>query len=282
MNGVTVLDGPMGTELARRGVPTPLHLWSASAIDGCPEQISRIHADYASAGATVHTANTFRTDPWTLRKFGQEGRWEELTGRAVEIARQAVPEGHRVAGSLSPLEDCYRPDRTPDLQLCRKEHSRFARGLVEAGVDLILCETFPHPGEALAALDAALEHDLPVWLSLTQGPNGELMEEGVLVETLAEAARRGAEAVLVNCSPLATIQSALERLAPLELTFGAYGNVGMPCPEQGWINPGDADAASYSEAVRSWLATGATLVGGCCGTSTEHIAAISALVQGSP
>lgn len=276
---VTILDGPVGTELARRGVPTPLPLWSAAAIESAPAELSAIHADYAAAGATVHTANTFRTDAWTLAKSGLEDRSEELTRRAVEIVRRAVPEDHLVAGSISPLEDCYRPDLSPEPSLCRIEHVRTARTLVEAGVDLILCETFPHPGEALAALDAALEHDVPVWLSLTPGPDGSLLSGPLLVETLREAARRGAEAVLVNCGPASSLGPLVAPLAELDVQIGAYGNVGRPCPDQGWVNEGDALPGAYADAAAAWLEAGATILGGCCGTSVEHIRELTRLAQ---
>ncbi len=276
---ITILDGPTGTELARRGVPTPLPLWSGAAVDEAPEVLAAIHRDYAAAGATVHTAATFRTDGWTLRRLGREADSERLTRRAVEIARSSVPEGHLVAGSVSPLEDCYQPARSPGLATCREEHSRTARTLAAAGVDLLLCETFAHPGEALAALDSALEHNVPVWLSLTPGPNGDLLADSVLLETLTEAARRGAEAVLINCAPAATLTRLLPQLAQIDVPFGGYGNVGRPCPEEGWLNEGDALPLPYAEAARGWLACGATILGGCCGTGPAHIVAIDKLAS---
>ena len=277
MSGLTILDGPIGTELARRGLPTPLPLWSAAAILDAPAQLGEIHADYAAAGAQVHTANTFRTDPWTLAKVGWEERAEELTRRAVEIARAAVPDDHLIAGSLSPLEDCYRPDLSPDLATCRREHSRSARMLVDAGVDLILCETFCHVGEALAALDAGIEHGVDVWLSLTPGPQAELLSPVEIVDGLREAARRGAAALLVNCGPIASFAGLVPQLAGLDLPFGAYANVGGPCSEQGWISEGPDSPKSYAQAAQDWLAAGASILGGCCGTSVQHIEALSRL-----
>ena len=211
-----------------------------------------------------------------------EDRWEELTRRAVAIARGAVPEGHRVAGSISPLEDCYRPDLSPPLATCRAEHARTARTLVESGVDLLLCETFPHVGEGLAALDAALEHDVPVWLSLTPGPEGDLLSRAEVVAALTEAARRGADAVLVNCAPVSWVEPLLFELAELPVALGAYGNVGRPCADQGWRNDAGADPQSYVDAARSWLAAGASIIGGCCGTSVAHISALSRLAETRP
>ena len=141
----------------------------------------------------------------------------------------------------------------------------------------MLCETFAHPGEALAALDAALEHNVPVWISLTPGPNGDLLADSVLLTTLAEAVRRGAEAVLINCAPAATLTRLLPQLAELDVAFGAYGNVGRPCPTEGWLNEGAALPQPYAEAARAWLACGATILGGCCGTGPAHISALDKL-----
>src|ERR1700674_3522955 len=106
---LVVLDGPMGTELAHRGVALPAPAWSAIALDVAPDLVAAVHRDYVAAAATVHTANTLRTK---RRCVGP--RWEELARRAVRIAREAVGE-LRVAGSLAPLEDCYRPDLSPGL-----------------------------------------------------------------------------------------------------------------------------------------------------------------------
>ena len=83
LDSAILLDGPMGTELLDRGVPTPLPGWSAHAMDSDPDVIRQIHADFAAAGATVQTANTFRTKE---RQFPD--RWRQLTGLAVELARQ--------------------------------------------------------------------------------------------------------------------------------------------------------------------------------------------------
>src|SRR5271157_2202740 len=103
-----VLDGPMGTELARRGVPTPAPAWSAHALEVAPEVVAAIHREYAARGATVHTANTFRA-----QRAAVGARWEAIARRAVQVARQSVPGGQRVAGSLAPVADCYRPDLSP-------------------------------------------------------------------------------------------------------------------------------------------------------------------------
>ena len=83
---VTILTGPLGTELHRRGVQTPLPGWSAHALEEAPEVVAAIHADYAAAGATVHVTNTFRTKRRTF-----PDRWEAHARKAVELCRSAVP-----------------------------------------------------------------------------------------------------------------------------------------------------------------------------------------------
>ncbi|MCC6553059.1 MAG: homocysteine S-methyltransferase family protein, partial [Polyangiaceae bacterium] len=176
VRGIVILDGPMGTELAARGVATPPPLWSAAALvdDGGGDHprgqdvVRAIHRDYARAGARVHTASTFRT-----RRRQAGARWEELTARAVALAREAAGPGDLVAGSLAPIEDCYRPDRSPADP--RPEHREMARALAAAGVDLILCETFPHVGEALVAVEEAVATGVPAWVSLTAGPAADLL-----------------------------------------------------------------------------------------------------------
>src|SRR5512143_932071 len=143
-----ILDGATGTELNRRGVDTGLPLWSANVLlsDRGEAVLQQIHADYLTAGAEILTANTFRTHRRALAPSGNADRAEDLTRRAVEIARRAVheaatPAARYVAGSISTLEDCYRPDLVPSDAECRVEHSERVHHLIGAGVDLILIET---------------------------------------------------------------------------------------------------------------------------------------------
>ena len=273
---VVLLDGPMGTELDARGVPTPLPGWSAHALDTAPEVVAAIHRDYAAAGARVHTTNTFRTQ---ARLF--PGRWEELARRAVELARASVLAGCRVAGSIAPLEDCYRPDLSPvhaDRAGTRRRHFALARVLADAGCDLLLCETFPLVEEGLVALEAALETERECWLSFTPGPRADLSTPAEIAGAARTAARMGAAAVLVNCVPTARV---LEFLAPLaealagsDVALGCYANAGAPDERTGWTSAPE-DPARYAAAAERWLEQGATILGGCCGTGPAHVHALA-------
>lgn len=275
-----ILDGAVGTELATRGVATDGPRWSANAILSAPDVLTAIHRDYARAGATVHTAATFRTK---RRAAGAE--WEALTRTGVALARAAVPRGHRVAGSLAPLDDCYRPDLAPtDRALLAREHGEFARALVAAGVDLLLAETFASPLEAIAATEACVATGTETWTALTAGPNGDLLSPEALADAARECAHAGASAVLVNCVAASKTRAYVEALARplmrLGIPFGAYANAGDPAAGIGW-GAGSEGPTRYAAFARSWLEAGVTILGGCCGTGPAHIEAIARLASGS-
>ncbi len=268
-DGVLLLDGPMGTELAARGVPTPSPAWSAAALETAPEVVAAIHRDYAAAGARVHTADTFRTQ---ARIYPD--RWHALTRSAVRIARQSVQPGQAVAGSIAPLEDCYSPWLSPPNP--GPEHHQMAEALVEAGVDLLLCETFPHVGEGLAAVEAAAATGVETWVAFTAGPEAALLSPAEIAAGAREAMRRGASAILVNCIPANIILSYLERLSDLDIPLGCYANAGRAEDGLGWERARADAPQRYADLAEQWVAAGATIIGGCCGTTPAHIHALRA------
>jgi S-methylmethionine-dependent homocysteine/selenocysteine methylase len=277
---VVILDGPMGTELDRRGVPTPLPWWSAGASLEAPEIVAAIHRDYAEAGATLHTANTFRTKRRTVGE-----RWAELASAAVSIARRSVPPGHRVLGAIAPLEDCYRPDLSPAVRepvRTRAEHRELARHLAADGVDVLLCETFPHVGEALIAVEEAVATGTETWLALSPGPEGLLLTPAALAEGAEEAVRRGARAVLVNCVGAERALGFVGVLGSIGarhgVPVGVYANAGHVDDAVGWRaldEEPERAAERYLAYALAWREAGATLVGACCGTGVPHVAALS-------
>jgi len=266
---VEILDGAMGTELLARGLELRGSEWSARAIHEAPDLIAEIHSDYARAGATVHTANTFRTQP---RALGPG--WKKAAEAAVRIARGAVPAEHRVLGSMAPVEDCYRPDLSPG-EGARQEHAAVAEALAGAGCDVLLCETFAHPIEARVASEEAMRTGLPVWLSLTGGPFGALLRPAELAAIAAAAAATGVERVLVNCVSASMTQGYLEALAGLDVALGVYANAGREDEGLGWSASDTKAASAYADVAVGWVDAGATLVGGCCGTGPLHIEALA-------
>ncbi len=274
-----LLDGALGTELNRRGVDTALPLWSAAALVHAPEVVEAIHVDYLSVGAEVITANTFRTHQRNLTAGGWGAQAQALTDRAINLARAAADRAdHQVwiAGSTAPLEDCYRPDLTPDDEALAREHRQHAAFLANAGVDLILVETQPTAREAVAAARAAQKTGLPLMVSFVCGTDGRLLSGESLADAVAAVLACDPAAILVNCCPAFAVGAMLNTLRDSvgETPYGAYANVGEPDPVQGWRNTAAADPQAYAALAARWLAQGARLIGGCCGTTPEHIAAL--------
>lgn len=276
-NRTLILDGGMGTELFRRGVNTHLPIWSAQALIENPEVVRAIHSDYIRAGAEIITTNTFRTTTRALGKKGFSDHAEELTSLAVDLAKQARDQSANeeiwIAGSVAPLEDCYEPYLIPDSATAFQEHSELIAWLVEAGCDFILIETMNSIEEAIVAARAAKEHQLPTFVSWTCAPDGKILSG----ENIDEAVRRlepyGPAAFLVNCTPSKDIPSAMRKMRnATNKPIGAYANVGKAEPIFGWGFTHELNSSTYADQAEIWFQEGAQIVGGCCGTTPDHIA----------
>lgn len=268
------LDGATGTELNRRGIDTGLPLWSANALthDSGLNALRQVHRDYLDAGADILTTNTFRTHRRALAGKGHDAR--ELTRRAVATAREALAESGKlaqVAGSVAPLEDCYRPDLVPPDDECRAEHSERIQHLVEAGVDLLLIETMTSIREAVISARLATATGVPAWVSFVCDREGRILS-GESVATAAELLMPlGVKALGVNCGPAHTLARPLAELRAVcgrDFPLIAYGNIGHADEKDGWINTDAVDPECYLQYAQTWPAQ---IVGGCCGTTPEHI-----------
>jgi len=165
-NKPLVLDGAMGTELARRGVDTSQEEWSAAALETAPDVVRQVHIDYIRAGADIITTNTFRTHARSLQSSARAREW---THKAVRLAQEAVGERSvYIAGSVAPLEDCYSPHLTPPVSYCLREHRELIHNL--EGVDLLLIETMNTVHEAAAAAQNAHAAGIPFVVSLVKRP----------------------------------------------------------------------------------------------------------------
>ena len=274
-----LLDAAMGTELQRRDANTALPLWSARALIDDPELVWTIHGDDVAEGADIVTANTFRTHARTLAKAGLEARAGELSALAVRLAHQAASAPGReifVAGSLSPLEDCYRPDLVPEQDAVEREHRAQARFLAEAGVDLILAETHNTIREAAAAVRAANAAGVPVVVSLVTDGAGRLLSGETLEDAAAALVPLSPDAVGINCVPAARLAMDLARLAAAlpGWPLAAYGNLGIPADGSGWSFTEELAPGNYAAQASHWITLGTRIVGGCCGTTAEHTRAL--------
>jgi S-methylmethionine-dependent homocysteine/selenocysteine methylase len=270
-----ILDGATGTELERRGVRASLPLWSAHALYDAPDILLEIHSAYVMAGADLITANTFRTGRRCLARAGKADDAASLGVLATDLARQAASASERqifVLGSAPPLEDCYRPDLTPDDAALHSEHAEHALHLAEAGVDAILVETMNTIREAKAAARAANTTALPVLVSFICNGEARLLSGESLCDALNSIAEEHPAAVLVNCLPPSHVLGCLGVLEAGPQPFGVYANLGEPVGEG---RSEDASPEEFATHAVKWWHRGARVVGGCCGTSPAHIAAIA-------
>jgi len=278
-----LLDSAIGTELESRGMRSDLPLWSARALLETPELVLTIHRENVAAGAELLTANTFRTHRRTLEKEGRGDRAAELTWSAIALARRAAGEGKRpvfVAGSLSPLEDCYRPDLVPDQAALEREHEEQARSLASAGADAILVETHNNVAELAAAVRAAKTTGLPVIASIVTDGDGRLLSGESIGAAAAAIAPLEPDAAGINCVPAEHLLGDLRRLADAlpGYPLAAYGNLGKPGARPGQFTRG-LSPEEYAKVASRWLEAGVRIVGGCCGTTPAHTAALRRMVN---
>ncbi len=285
-----LLDAAMGTELDRRGVRTTLPLWSAIGLIDAPEVVRQIHMDNLAAGADIITTDTFRA---TGRVFLKAGRDPDegvlLNAMAVAMARAAREQASRpdvlIAGSIAPLEDCYSPWLSPAPEMAFAEHAEQARALAAAGADFLMVETMPLIAEAEAALRAARETGLDATIGFVCAPPEpdqpvRLLSGEPLAEAVAQMARLEPAAIFVNCAAPAVITAALRELRGLtDRPIGGYANLGLVDDERGWEPDASVSGAAYSAAAADWLEAGASIIGGCCGTTPEHIRALRRLID---
>jgi S-methylmethionine-dependent homocysteine/selenocysteine methylase len=276
---VVILDGAVGTELGRRGIDTRSPLFSARALlDAQGRRVLRdLHAEYLRAGADIVTAATFRTNQRALEAAGEGSRFPELAQIAVAEAVAARDQhgSGLVAGSMAPLADCYRPEARPPPELAFTEHLEHARILAMAGCDLFLVETIASGEEGIAAVEAASSMGLPVCAAVQIAPDGKLLDGSDPREFFTAAIAAGAGCVLLNCMPPDGIDSMLDLVKSAGVPFGAYAHIGEVDPAVRWPPSASIDPETYVGRAERWIEQGATMIGGCCGTSPAHIAALA-------
>lgn len=296
MSDVTLLDGGMGQELIRRSGQPASPLWATQVMMDRPGLVAEIHADFADAGASVATTNSYAIHRDRLRGGAsnhyaaagtdlpdREGQFEALLAAALREA-EGVRDRGRVAGAVGPLGGSYRADLHPESRVARPLFGEVVR-LMAPHVDLILFETLPSLRAAADALAAArAETDKPVWLSFTvDDEDGGFLRSGERVSEAAAIAR-DADAMLANCSAPEAMPRALDAMARSGVPTGAYGNA-FATLTKAFISGGttaadlsareDMTAEAYARHALGWLDHGATILGGCCETGPAHIAEIA-------
>lgn len=281
--GVLVCDGAMGTELMKRGLEP----------GACPEmwniersrEVERIHRSYIEAGANVIITNTFGGSRWKLEGYGLGGHVAEFNAAAVENARRAAGDAVYVLGDIGPTGRFMAPLGTDPREAFVEVYAEQAKALAGAGADAVILETFTDLGEILAAVEGARRTGLPVVASMSYsrdvaGTYHTMMgnEPGASARALDKA---GAAVIGANCGSgpgdYAGIASAIRGATSKPIIVEP--NAGMPELRDGrTVFP--MTPAEFGRHVGAIAAAGARIIGGCCGTTPEHIRAVrDALVR---
>jgi 5-methyltetrahydrofolate--homocysteine methyltransferase len=270
-----VFDGAMTTMLRAAGWPAdrPVELASVEA----PALVQGIHDAYRRAGTDVLTANTFGAHGLRLEALKLADRVEELCAAAVALARASAGDGAWVAVSIGPPGEPVFPLGDKSYRVAIAAYRRQLEACRAAGADLFVLETFTDLLEVQAALTAAREAGAaPVVVSMQLQP--ERLAAGLVsVEALAEvAAALGAGAVGLNCMPPPQTAAALEGLmARARIPVVVQPSAGPPSPEGGYPL-GPEDFATWTPALARLGVAG---LGGCCGTTPGHVAAVAAALR---
>jgi methionine synthase I (cobalamin-dependent)/5,10-methylenetetrahydrofolate reductase len=276
----------MGTSLYARGVFLNRCFDELNLTQ--PGLVADVHRDYVRAGADVIETNTFGANRFKLANFGLAEQVGAINREGAVIARQAARDAAWVAGSIGPLGIRIEPWGKTGVDEAEAAFREQAAALVEGGVDLFVLETFRDLNEVKAAIRAVRSVSaLPIVAQMTTEDDGNSLD-GTPPETFApELERAGADVIGVNCSvgPAAMLET-IERMAGLTAArLAAQPNAGRPRDVDG-RNLYLSSPEYMATYARRFVAAGVRLVGGCCGTTAEHIrqikAAVRATVPGGP
>ena len=299
---IIVLDGATGSEIARLGAAMNSSAWCGVANKTHPDIVRQVHEEYIRAGADVVTANTFSTSRHVLASAGLADETVSINARAVELAREAVhnvsPERPiAVAGSMSNMRAWIPGTVSPDLRFLPTPEEEFnnyqevAQTLAKSGVDLILMEMMTDIDRSSLAISAAVETGLPVWIgtSCTLRDDGSasvwnqhseepatrlspdhLKSEDKSYDTLIEA--------MLSFQPqvMGVMHSTIETTnAGLQTLFEHWQGPIMAYPEtSSEVRKGishKVEPAIFAAHCHDWVESGVQIIGGCCGTTIEHI-----------
>ena len=280
---VVVLDGATGTNLQKAGMPTGV----------CPEQWILEHPQtlidlqkaYVEAGTDIVYAPTFTASRIKLEEYGLEDRLEEMNRALVALSKEAVAgSGALVAGDLTMTGKQLAPIGDLPFETLVEVYKEQARVLADAGVDLFVVETMMSLQETRAALIAIREVcDLPVMASLTYESDGRTLYGTDAKTAMVVLQSLGADAVGLNCStgPMEMVSAVEQMREVANIPVLAKPNAGLPQLEDG-VTVYRMTSEEFATAGAALVEAGASIVGGCCGTTPAHIKALADVVKGMP
>ncbi len=286
-NRPLLADGAMGTVLYSRGVFINRCYDELNLSD--PGLILSVHEEYLQAGAEIVETNTFGANRIRLARHGLAGKVKEINEAGVRLARAAVEHLKEkqageawVAGSVGPLGVRLEPLGKTGLDEAREAFSEQIQILADGGVDMLIIETMPALNEAHVALQAAqsIAPDLPVLVMVTVDDENNCLDGSSPQQAAALLTEWGAGAIGVNCSTgPTTVLTAVEAMRPATtLPLAAMPNAGMPRAVEG-RNIYLCSPEYMASFARKAIAAGVQIVGGCCGTTPNHIRAMRSAMR---
>lgn len=275
-----ICDGAMGTMLQARGLSAGMipEEWNETR----PDVVRGIHRAYLEAGAQILTTNTFGANRIRLRNTPLVPRVKELAKLGVKRAREVAGQSAWVAGCVGPLGELLEPYGELPVAQAEEAFAEQIQALREAGVDLLLLETHHDLEEASCAIRMAQAHaDLPIFCTFAFNAKGRTMMGVTPAQAASRAQELGIAGVGANCGEgPAAVALALEQMhAVTTLPLVAQANAGIPQLGEGARTRWDIGAEDLAQHAVRFVALGARIVGGCCGTGPAHIAAIAAALR---
>jgi homocysteine S-methyltransferase len=285
-SGILVADGAMGTMLHGRGVSFDQCFDALNLSD--PALIADVHRAYIEAGAQIILTNTFGANRFKLSKHGLEDKVDEVNLAGVELARRVVAASFKdvlIAGDVGPLGVRIAPFGRVQLDEARAAFAEQVSALAEAGADLLVFETMSDLYEIREAIQAARETcSLPVIASVTFTRDDRTLLGDSPEKAARALAEAGADVIGVNCSggPAQLLRLLKQmRQAALGAKYWVKPNAGWPEQVGGRIMY-PADPEYFGDYALAFCEAGASIVGGCCGTTPQHIAAMRAALDDNP
>lgn len=270
-----ILDGATGSNLIARGMPRGV--CTEQWVSENPQILLQLQREYVAAGSDIIYASTFSANRYSLARAGLQDQVEELNTKLVRLSKEAADGKALVAGDMTTTGVPLEPDGTMEYGTLFEIYSEQADALARAGADLLVVETMLGVEETTVALEAAHEVcDLPVMCSLSVEADGSAYFGGNCVDAIEVLQELGADAAGINCScgpeQLVSLTRNMKQIAAIPLLIKP--NAGMPMiSDQGEaIYPMGPE--EFAEHMMRLVDAGANLIGGCCGTSPEFIAAL--------
>ena len=278
---VLVADGATGTNLIARGLPGGAtgETWVIER----PEKIIQLHKDFINAGADIILTSTFSATSIRLSGSSLEGKADDINRRAVRLAKTAIEDSQvYIAGSLGPVGKLLKPYGPLEYEDVRTAYSQQARSLSEAGADLLVVETQFDLAEIKAAIAGIrLVSSLPLVVSLSYDRGQRTMMGISPLQAGKELDGLPVDVIGINCGR--SLEENLQNLIDLrQITkkpIWFKPNAGLPHLDSLGKTVYDVTPEGMGSLASSWVTAGAQIVGGCCGTSQEHLAKISKNVR---